>query len=129
MENKGGPTGNTQNKSGTHHSSNVMCYKCGKMGHISPNCPTNGPRVFAAHIIDEDAAEAPCDNTHGQDDHQGNKDRDESRSNEDDHSSDHPNTPIGSQYESDQEGDPLDQFEEYIEPERSSDEDADIVYI
>ena len=36
---------------------------------------------------------------------------------------------MGSQYESDQEGDPLDQFEEYIEMEGSSDKDADVVYI
>jgi hypothetical protein len=96
MENKGSPTHNTQNKSGMHHSSDVTCYKCGTIGHISPDCPTNGLHVFAAHIIDEDVAEAPCDDTHGQDNHQDNKDRDESRSNVDDHSSDHPDTPIGS---------------------------------
>jgi hypothetical protein len=67
-ENKGAPSGNTQNKT------DVTCYKCGKPGHISPNCPTNGPRVFAAQIIDEDAEEAPTENSNAQEGHEEDDD-------------------------------------------------------
>jgi hypothetical protein len=63
-DNRSGSTGNTQNKPGHNHNSDIVCYKCGKPGHISPNCLTNGPRVFAAHVIDEDAEEAPQQENH-----------------------------------------------------------------
>ena len=37
--------------------------------------------------------------------------------------------PIGSQYDSEQEGDPLNEYEEYVKVEYYSNEDGDIVYI
>ena len=39
------------------------------------------------------------------------------------------NVPIGSQYDLEQEGDPLDEYEEYIKVEDYSDDDGDVVYI
>ena len=106
----------------------VTCYKCGKPGHISPNCPTNGPRVFAAQVIDEDAEEAPTD-THVQEGPEEDEDREDSRSQENDTKEDPPDDPNRSQYESEPEGYTLDQYEEYVKVEDYSDEDVDVVYI
>ncbi len=128
-ENKGAPPGSTQKKTGQNHGGDVTCYKCGKPGHISPNCPTNGPRVFAAQIIDEDAEDAPTESANVQEGHEENEDRDESRSHESDHENDHDGDPVGSQYESDPEGYALDQYEDYVEVDDYSDEGSDVVYI
>jgi Zinc knuckle len=101
---KGASAGNTQNKAGHNHRSDVTCYKCGKTGHISPNCPTNGPRVFVAHVIDEDAEEAPTENTHVQEGPEESEDRDESRSHDSEHNKGPTDDPNRSQYESELEG-------------------------
>ena len=37
--------------------------------------------------------------------------------------------PIGSQYDSEQEGDPLNEYEEYVKVEDYSDDDRDVIYI
>ena len=103
-ENKGASAGNTQNKAGHNHRSDVTCYKCGKTGHISPNCPTNGPQVFVAHVIDEDAEEAPMENTHVQEGPEESEDRDESRSHDGEHNKGPTDDPNRSQYESELEG-------------------------
>jgi hypothetical protein len=128
-ENKGASTGNAQSKTGHNHGSDVTCYKCGKPGHISPNCPTNGPRVFVAQVIDEDAEEAPMENAHVQEGPEEDEDQEDSRSHENDNKEDPPDDPNGSQYESEPEGYALDQYEEYVKAEDYSDEDADVVYI
>ena len=128
-DNRSGSAGNTQHKTGHTHSSDVVCYKCGKPGHISPNCPTNGPRVFVAHVIDEDAEDAPQQENQDQEGHDEKEDHTDPQQQDDGHESDPQEALIGSQYDSDQEGYPLDQYEEYVEVEDYSDEDADVVYI
>jgi hypothetical protein len=90
---------------------------------------TNGPRVFVAQIIDEDAEEAPTENANSQEGHEKNEDQDESRSHESDHNNDHSYNPIESQYESESEGYALDQYEDYVKVEDYSDEGSDVVYI
>jgi hypothetical protein len=128
-DNRSGSAGNTQNKTGHTHSSDVVCYKCGKPGHISPNCPTNGPRVFAAHVIDEDAEDAPRQENQDQEGHDEKEDHTDPQQQDDGHESDPQEALIGSQYDSDQEGYPLDQYEESVEVDNYSDEDTDVLYI
>ena len=117
------PGGN--NKSGTadrgRDSSDVECYLCHQKGHYARDCPKR-PRVFAAQVIDEDAEPAPLPED-------TDDEREEPRSHEDGPESDHPSNPNGSQYDSEQEGNPLDEYEEYVEVEDYNDEDEDVVYI
>src|ERR1700722_11834373 len=79
---------------------NVQCWRCHKKGHYSSSCQ-NTQRVFAAQVIEEDRetepqipSEKPNDNV-------------ESHVEQDD--------PNGSQYDSTQEGFPLNEYEEYVE--------------
>jgi hypothetical protein len=48
---------------------------------------------------------------------------------EDGPESDHPGDPNGSQYNSEQEGNPLDEYKEYVEVKDYNDDDEDIIYI
>ena len=106
----------TQNKT---TSKDVECYNCGEKGHYSTNCPKR-PRVFAAQVIDEDAESSPIPD----------RDRDVDADEEQGDPSPEPEgEPIGSQYDSDQEGYPLDDYDEYIEVEDFNAEDGEIVYI
>jgi hypothetical protein len=85
--------------------------------------------VFVAHVIDEDAENAPQQENHDQGGHDEKEDQNDPQPSDDDHVSDHQEAIIRSQYDSDQEGYPLDQYEEYVKVEDYSDEDADVVYI
>ena len=84
--------------------------------------------MFVAQVIDEEN-ESQHNKTKDQTDpNPANNDRENSWSDEVNNN----NTgkvPIGSQYDSEQEGDPLDDYEEYIEVEDYSDDDGDVVYI
>ena len=116
MNTKGNSSRTTQNKT---TSKDVECYNCGKKGHSSTNC-SKIPRVFAAQVIDEDAEPSSvpnrdCDNN--VDEEQG------------DPSPETEGEPMGSQYDSDQEGYPLDDYDEYIEVEDFNAEDGEVVYI
>jgi len=99
----------------------VECYNCHRPGHYSNNCP-NRPRVFAAQVIDEDKESPSADGTEEQEQHSVPE---ESAVEE----NEVPSDPQGSQYDSDQDEYPLDEYEEYIKVEGDEDEDADIVYI
>jgi len=84
--------------------------------------------MFAAQVIDEEN-ESQHDETKDQTDpNPTDNDRENPRSDEvnnDDTGKD----PIGSQYDSEQEGDPLNDYKEYIEVEDYSDDDGDVIYI
>ena len=82
-----------------------------------------------AQIIDEDTEEAPTENAHVQEGPEESEDRDKSQSRESDHNDDPPDNPNGSQYKSEPEGYALDQYEDHVEVEDYSNEDADVVYI
>src|ERR1700729_3086394 len=97
MNTKGNSSGNTQNKTA---SKDVECYNCGEKGHYSTNCPKR-PRVFAAQVIDEDAEPSSAP------DRDHNDDADEEQG---DPSPETEGEPIGSQYDSDQEGYPVDDY-------------------
>jgi hypothetical protein len=77
--------------------------------------------VFVAQVIDEDNESPPNEG----DEIQEQAVPEESVIED----TDSPSDPIGSQYESDQEEYPLDEYEEYIEFDENDDEDTDIVYI
>jgi hypothetical protein len=98
----------------------VECYICHRKGHYSPNCPDR-PRVFAAQIIDEDNESPPNEGEENQEQPVSEEPAIEDN--------DSPSDPIGSQYDSDLEEYPLDEFEEYDEINEDNDEDADVVYI
>src|SRR6202050_4946631 len=98
--NKGGSSGTTQGKTPTK---DVECYNCGEKGHYSTSCPKR-PRVFAAQVLDEDAESSPIPDRDCDDgDADGDKDQGE-QSPEDE------GAPIGSQYDSNREGFPLDNY-------------------
>ena len=116
---KGGPSGATQNKT---TSKDVECYNCGEKGHYSTNCPKR-PQVFAAQVIDEDAESSPIADRDGDNrDADGDNDKGEQ-------SPEIEGEPIGSQYDSEQEGYPLDEYDEYIEVFDFDADDGDVVYI
>jgi len=84
--------------------------------------------MFAAQVIDEEN-ESQHDETKDQSDpNPTDNDRENPQSDEVDND-DIGKDPIGSQYDSEQEGDPLNDYEEYIEVEDYSDDDGDVVYI
>jgi len=45
---------NSGNKSQPTNNSEVTCYRCGKKGHIRPDCPENVLQMFTAQVIDEE---------------------------------------------------------------------------
>ena len=96
---KGNSSGNTQNKT---TSKDVECYNCGEKGHYSTNCPKR-PRVFAAQVIDEYAEPSSVPNR----DHDDDADDEQG-----DPSPETEGEPMGSQYDSDQESYPLDNYDE-----------------
>ena len=83
------------------------------------NCPKR-PRVFAAQIIDEDAEPSSVP------DHDCDDNVDEEQG---DPSTETEGEPMGSQYDSDQEGYPLDDYDEYIEVFDFNAEDGEVIYI
>ena len=83
------------------------------------NCPRR-PRVFAAQVIDEDAEPSSVPNRNHDDD------TDEEQG---DPSPETEGEPMGSQYDSDQEGYPLDDYDEYIEVFDFNAEDGEVIYI
>ena len=99
----------------------VECYLCHRMGHYASNCPDR-PRVFAAQVIDEDNESPP----NVEEEKQEHEHVPEDPTTED---NDVPDDPQGSQYESDREEYPLEEYEEYVEIDGDEDEDADVVYI
>src|ERR1700683_4466326 len=116
---KGGPSRTTQNKT---TSKDVECYNCGEKGHYSTNCPKR-PRVFAAQVIDEDAESSPIVDRDG-DNQDADRDNDKGEQ-----SPEIEGEPIGSQCELEQEGYPLDKYDEYIEVFGFDANDGDVVYI
>jgi len=78
--------------------------------------------VFTAQVIDEDNESPP----NVEEEKQEHKHVPEDPTTED---NDVPNDPQGSQYESDREEYPLEEYEEYVEIDGDEDEDADVVYI
>jgi hypothetical protein len=99
----------------------VECYNCHRRGHYANNCPDR-PRVFAAQIIDEDKESPSGEENETQEQHNAPEECDVEEN-------EVPSDPQGSQYESEDEEYPLDEYEEYIEFEEDQDEDADVVYI
>ena len=83
------------------------------------NCPKR-PRVFPAQVIDEDAEPSSVPNR------DRNDDVVEERG---DPSPETEGELIGSQYYSDQEGHPLDDYDEYIEVEDLDAKEGEVVYI
>ena len=116
---------NSRNNNLQTNDKEVTCYKCGKKGHISPNCLSNGPRIFAAQVVDEEA-EAPQESNEQPDRDSSDHDREDPRSGD---IKDDNQDPNGSQYDSNQEEDPLDEYEEYVETDDSNSDDGDVVYI
>ena len=118
------PTGSTPNQVESH---DVICFRCGKKGHMSKYCP-NPPRVFAAQVIqeDEETPQTPDNNkshdTHEIHEHESNG-REETKE-----APEHSVDLNGSQYNSGNDEFPLNAFDEYIEVEES-DGDSDVVYI
>src|ERR1700720_4722403 len=114
------PSGNTPKNISLD---NVECWRCHKKGHYSSSCP-NTQRVFAAQIIEEDGetepqipSDKPSDNA-------------ENHVEQEDPIEDQLDDPNGSQYDSTQEGFPLDEYEEYVEMlDDHESNDEDIVYI
>ena len=114
---KSGQVGNSYTKA---TNSDVECYRCGKRGHYSKDCKEQVPRVFAAQVIDEDAETSPPPQSPPSDE----KETDESAP-EDEQVGDLE----GSQYESGQEENSLDQYEDYIEVQDFDDDEGEVVYI
>jgi hypothetical protein len=84
--------------------------------------------MFAAQVIDEENESQHDEPKDQSDPNSADNDRENSRSDEVDN--DNPEKdPIGSKYDSEQEGDPLNKYQEYIEVEDYSNDDGDIVYI
>ena len=102
---------------------NVECWKCHKKEHYSSSC-LNTQRVFAAQVIEEDGETEPQITS------EKPNDDGESHVEQDDPVEDQLDDPNGSQYDSTQEGFPLDKYEEYAEilyDHESNDEE--VVYV
>ena len=114
------PSGNTPKNISLD---DVECWRCHKKGHYSSSCP-NTQRVFAAQIIEEDGEtepQIPSDKP---------SDDAENHVEQEDPIEDQPDDPNGSQYDSTQEGFPLDEYEEYVEMlDDHESNDEDVVYI
>src|ERR1700720_495948 len=101
----------------------VECWRCHKKGHYSSSCP-NTQRVFAAQIKEEDGEtepQTPSDKP---------SDDAENHVEQEDPIEYQPDDPNGSQYDSTQEGFPLDEYEEYVkmlDDHKSNDEN--VIYI
>ena len=90
-------------------------------GHYSSSCP-NTPRVFAAQIIEEDGEMEPQLPSESDDT--------ENHVEQGDPVEDQPDDPNRSQYNSTQEGFPLDKYEEYVEVlDVHKINDEDVIYI
>ena len=125
------PTGSTPNRVESHE---VICFRCGKKGHMPKYCP-DPPWVFAVQVIQEDEGETPQtpDNNESHDAHEIHDQeigrREETLvAEETNKAPEHSVDPNGSQYDSGNDEFPLDAFNKYIEVE-GSDRDSDIVYI
>src|ERR1700720_4673936 len=90
------------------HSTMLSVGDATKRGHYSSSCP-NTQRVFMAQVIEEDGETEP------QIPSEKPNDNGESHVEQDDPVEDQPDDPNGSQYDSTQEGFPLDEYEEYVE--------------
>ena len=99
----------------------VECYICHRIGHYVNNCP-DWPQVFVAQVIDEDKKSPSVEVEEEQEQH--SVPEESTVEDNEDHSD-----PQGSQYKSDWEEYPLDEYEEYIEVEGDDNDNAGIVYI
>jgi hypothetical protein len=84
--------------------------------------------MFAAQVIDEENESQHNETKDQSDPNPTDNDRENPRSDEVDNNNIRKD-PIGSQYDSEQEGDPLDDYEEYIEVEDYSNDNGDVIYI
>src|SRR6202040_1788852 len=114
------PSGNTMKNISLN---DVEYWRCHKKGHYSSSC-LNTQQVFTAQIIEEDGETEP------QIPSEKPNDDGESHIEQDDPVEDQPDDPNGSQYNSTQEGFPLDEYEEYVEIlDDHESNDEDIVYV
>ena len=90
------PTGSTPNRVESH---DLICFRCGKKGHMSKYCP-DPPWVFAAQVIQEDK-ETPQtpDNNESHDAHEIHEHK-SNRREETEEAPEHSVDPNGSQYDS-----------------------------
>jgi hypothetical protein len=118
----------SRSKSQHAHDSEITCYS-GKKGHIRPDSPDNKPQIFAAQVIDEENESQHHEPKDQPDPNPTDNDQENSRSDEVNNNNNNGKVPIGSQYDLEQEGGPLDEYKEYVKVEDYSDNDEDIVYI
>ena len=124
------PTGSTPNRVESH---DMICFRCGKRGHMSKYCP-DPPRVFAAQVIqeDEETPQTPDNNeshdAHEIHDHESNGHEETPIPEETEEAPEQSVDPNGSQYDSGNDEFPLNAFDEYIKVEES-DGDSNVVYI
>jgi hypothetical protein len=84
--------------------------------------------MFTAQVIDKENESQHDEPKDQSDPNSADNDPENSQSDEVDNDNTE-KVPIGSQYDSEQEGDPLDKYKEYIEVEDYSNNDRDVVYI